>query len=898
MRSLITKIHASALALILTLLAAACGDSGSTELGSPPTAIVPISLAIDTVITGENTDPPIAVRVEGVLGNAVEGAPVRFVLMKGQGSLSPGVAVSSENGVAESVFRAGTTPGESTIRVDIPSAPNVPALQFVMLTEAADSVVLSVVSGTGQQAEFGSQLPLPFVVQTQTTSGNPAGAVKINFQLSTTNDSSGSLTNQTLPTNADGLSSTVLTLGSQVRDYKVNAFADGGVYSDTVTFLATANATFEGAIRLDSVGTDGLRAGDQATLFGRGFSLIPDENEVRIEGKLATVLSASGAELTIQVPAFFDECLPLRDVGIRVMVNGEPSNGPLLPLHPQEASFDLAVGETATVTGPSAVGCLQFSPNQMPREFRLMVGNTSSAVSDGLTMRIATRVPTDLTESGVTSSTVPRELGGVLQANAIDQYSRLDMVIRTRTLQGLTEGGNAPSPAPLTGTNQAIKVPVFGDTLSHFFAIGSDLQATCSDTTNVVHSLVRSVGEHVILAEDIAAPTGGLNADEWRTLGTTLDQVVVPVDTSYFGHYEDIDANRRVVVLFTQEVNKLSEGDVGVQGFFLPLDLASSGRNEEQVPSAGIRTCPASNESEVIYTHVADPEGQVGPGISKSEVLQNAPRLVAHELQHLIQAERRILHSPTRFSDVEDEWLDEALSSLAEEVVGLTVAGFDVRGDYTFDQLTDTQSRLDAFNTYHFNNFLNLSLYMFDPNASLTTPESELGGINELQVRGFGWFLMRWLADQSAGDERAFFRSLVGGGQNFTRGITNVERVTGLRWHELLSDFAVTLATDDSGIEELSNRFEVATWDFRDVFSSLNQNAAARSFFPVAFPLQATQLSFENGAADINLGASNMRYFALASGINAPALSLSVRTPSGSFLNENTRPQITIVRTR
>ena len=274
MRSFITKIHASSLAFVLILLAAACGDSGSTALGSPPTAIVPISLAIDTVTTGENTDPPIAVRVEGALGNAVEGAPVRFVLMKGQGNLSPGVAVSSEDGVAESVFRAGTTPGESTIRVDIPSAPNVSALQFVVLTEAADSVVLSVVSGTGQQAEFGSQLPLPFVVQSLTTSGNQAGAVKINFRLSTTNDSSSLLTNYTLLTSADGLSSTVLTLGSQARDYRVDAFADGGVHSDTVTFTATATTVFEGAIRLDSVGAEGLRAGDQATLFGRGFSPI------------------------------------------------------------------------------------------------------------------------------------------------------------------------------------------------------------------------------------------------------------------------------------------------------------------------------------------------------------------------------------------------------------------------------------------------------------------------------------------------------------------------------------------------------------------------------------------------------------------------------------------------
>ena len=311
---------------------------------------------------------------------------------------------------------------------------------------------------------------------------------------------------------------------------------------------------------------------------------------------------------------------------------------------------------------------------------------------------IATRVPTDLTESGGHFVHLATRTRGCSSSGC------------DRPVLKVGYGHSGTNTPRLGGRRQrAVARPSHRDEPSqskcqfsathsdHFFAIGSNLQATCSDTANVVHSLVRSVGEHVILAEDIAAPSGGLNADEWRTLGRTLDQVVVPVDTSYFGHYEDIDANRRVVVLFTQEVNKLSEGDVGVQGFFLPLDLASSGRNAGQVPSTSVRTCPASNEAEVIYTRVADPEGQVGPGISKSDVIQNTPRLVAHELQHLIQAERRILHSQTRFSEVEDVWLDEALSSLAEEVVGLTVVGFGVRGDYTFDQLTDTRSKIRCF---------------------------------------------------------------------------------------------------------------------------------------------------------------------------------------------------------
>ena len=101
-----------------------------------------------------------------------------------------------------------------------------------------------------------------------------------------------------------------------------------------------------------------------------------------------------------------------------------------------------------------------------------------------------------------------------------------------------------------------------------------------------------------------------------------------------------------------------------------------------------------------------------------------------------------------------------------------------------------------------------------------------------------------------------------------------------------------------AGIEELPSRFSVSTWNFRDVFASLSQNAAARSLFPVPFPLQATRLVFETGGLEFDVGASSVRYFSLASGLDAPALAVALRKPTGGVLSETTKPQITIVRTR
>ena len=824
--------------------------------------------------------------------NPVEGAPVRFLVTRGDGTLSPGVAVAAEDGIAESVFRAGSTPGESEIRVDVPSAPNVSPLKFIVLAEAADSVLLSLVEGDAQRAEVGSQLPLPFVISTRTMGDTPAGGVEITFRLA--GGGSVVLTNDAILTDTDGLGHTVLTLGRETRNYRVEAFASGGVYSDTVSFTATAVTSLDGPVGIDSVGV-GLVAGAQATVFGHGFSPVPTENEVRIEGIPASVISATGSQLTIGVPAFAGECLPEREVGVRVLVGADASNGLLLPLVPAETAIGLEVGEALTLRGPAAVECLQFAPAENPRDFRLVIANLSRVAAGQLSMRLAKRAPADLSATRVARAVVPRELdAGLAEAALAETWANI--VIRSRTLDGLTRSRVAASRAQANPA--ALSIPALGDTLEHFFAVGATLAATCSDTTNVVRGQVRAVGEHLVLVEDLAAPAGGLSAEEWTALGEELDQSVVPVDTAYFGAYADIDANGKVVVLFTPEVNKLGDGEAGVGGFFLPLDLAASGRGGGGLPGPAGEVCPASNEAEIVYIVTADPDGRVGARIDKARALRNARGLVAHELQHLISAERRVLQSPAGFGAVEEVWLDEALSGIAEEVVGLAAIGRSVGGNHTFDQVANTRAEFDAFNTYHLSNFLNLSFYMFSPSTAPTIAAVDPGGAGSLQMRGFGWFLTRWLADQAGGDERAFFRSIVGGGQNFSQGISNLERVTGSEWGDLLSDFAVALAADDAGIEELPSRFFIATWHFRDVFASLNQNTTAGSLFPVPFPLQATPLSFETGALGFDVGASSVRYFSLVSGLDAPALAVALGRPTGGPLGENTEPQITIVRTR
>jgi hypothetical protein len=873
---------------------AACGETGSTEPASPPTLLVALSPAVDTVVTGDMTDPPISVRVEDALGAPVEGIPVRFVLSEGEGELFPNLAVSGQDGVAEAGFQAGGTPGPIRIQVDIPSAANVEALDFEVQAMAADSVGLRLVEGDDQRAEVGSQLPIPFAVQALSGGGAPAGGIAIAWRIADGAGQSAILTADTTLTDANGRGQVLLTLGREAREYRVEAFATRGVLSDTVRFTAVASTDFVGTVRLDSVASVPLVAGDEALLFGRGFSPIPSENDVRIEGESAEILEASGTSLRIVVPGFQDQCWPARDVGVRVLVAGDPSNGEMITLQPIQPPLDLAVGEVRTVRGPADVACLQFPSSASPREYRVAVGSAARTPAS-TRMRLVGRSSAELSARGIATSLAPREIDAML-AEGVRGRLQPDARLRSSALEGLLR--RRVVPASLATESSATAAPAVGDTLRHFFAAQPDLTASCEDTTRVTQAIVREVRQHLVLAEDARVPADGFTQEDLALLANELDVVGIPTDTAYFGGVADIDGNGRVVILLTPEVNRLSSpGDRGIGGFFLPLDLAASGRGGGDARPQG-EVCAASNEGEILYVAVPDPEAEFGIALSREQALTNARGTVAHELQHLINAERRVFAAGGGFGAIEDVWLDEALSAIAEEVVGLRALELSERGNYTFDQVTSTREASDIFNAYQLSNFFNLSVFLSDPAAAQTLAGSDPGGVEGHQMRGFGWLMLRWLGDQAGGDPRAFFRSLAAGGRNRDRGIQNVERATSRPWEDVLADFSAAIAADDAGVDELGDRYRILTWQFRDVFSALSQSPAARSSFPVPFPLAATPLGFETAALEFDVGASTVRYFALVSGLDSPALALSLTSPNGNALNQAVRPQVTVVRTR
>src|SRR2546426_7902869 len=93
-----------------------------------------------------------------------------------------------------------------------------------------------------------------------------------------------------------------------------------------------------------------------------------------------------------------------------------------------------------------------------------------------------------------------------------------------------------------------------------------------------VTARARTVGAHIAIYVDTAAPKAGLDSADLDTLKQEFDSRLYPLDTATFGGVSDIDANSVVIVLMTGVVNKLvskatcqSRGFIA--GFFFSADL-------------------------------------------------------------------------------------------------------------------------------------------------------------------------------------------------------------------------------------------------------------------------------------------------------------------------------------
>jgi hypothetical protein len=251
---------------------------------------------------------------------------------------------------------------------------------------------------------------------------------------------------------------------------------------------------------------------------------------------------------------------------------------------------------------------------------------------------------------------------------------------------------------------------------------------------------VETESEHLLIASDLENPSGGFTGADYNAFAATFESLVWPVLTENFGTPSDIDGNGKVIAFFTSAVNELSPKNSTsvVGGFFYGRDLFP------KTASGGIPACPTSNEAEMFYMLVPDPDGVVNNNVRRvDDVRRMTVGVLGHEFQHLINSGRR-LYVNGGAVEFEVEYMEEGLSHIAEELLFYNAGGLQPRSNLSVNDIRGAGSQgVDAFNNYQSSNFGRLRQYLFEPSAN--APYEKL---TDLAVRGAAWSWLRYLADR------------------------------------------------------------------------------------------------------------------------------------------------------
>ncbi len=505
-----------------------------------------------------------------------------------------------------------------------------------------------------------------------------------------------------------------------------------------------AAVTFEVHIadrpQLLSVSPASARGGDTVRVLGTGFSPQALQDIVLFSGIRGNVVSAVSGELRVEVP----RCLPTRTVQVTVQLGKLVSDTLLLSVLDGGTTTSLAAGIPVDVDDPAGLTCLR-----LPGGRRYLVVVQSCGTVGAAKYRFTLRGLSSA--AGTPATTSAGERAGITEPGPLSM--RFETGLRLAEARMVRERALAP---PRSEAVMAVvgTVPAVGSerTFNVLNARG---------TFDEVRARARLVSDQAVLYVDDTAPGGGFTDAELGRFARTFDDVIHPTVTGAFGVPSDLDGNERVAILFTPAVNKLtpasSDGFVG--GFFYGGDLLNRG---------------GSNRGEIFYAIVPDSVGQFSDARPRDVVLRVVPAILAHEFQHMVHFNERML--VRKAESTEALWLSEGLAQMAEELVARA-----------FEELGDVVKAED----YRSGNRARARRYLSDPAAASLIVATGQGSLEE---RGAGWLHVLYLWDR--GGDRDVLGLLT---RSTLSGTTNVASVMGVSWREIYSDWTAALYADYSG---------------------------------------------------------------------------------------------------
>ena len=584
-----------------------------------------------------------------------------------------------------------------------------------------------------------------------------------------------------------------------------------------------------------------------------------------MDGVAATVTMATATQLDVVVPAF--DCKPARDVDVEVTVAAVATNTVSHAAEP--ASFvNVGVGQQLLITDPASF-CLQFAASTSSEAYLIGVQSVSE-VASGLTdvQLVAAKDPAApapppaplarLSAPGFAPALVitdrMRRWDAHREAHAGFMDRQLETLSRLRAGPAMTSGPAAIPTTVMVGDMLALNVPDFSGDL-------------CMSPTAITAE-VKHIGAKGVWLEDAANPAGGFSASDYQSLSDQLDATIYDTDVAEFGVPTDLDANGRIGILVTQEVNKISST---LLGFVSGGDLFP------------IASCAASNVAELYYGKAADPTGSVGPAYSLAAALDDAPSLIAHEFVHIIQFGVR----GTSGAPFLSQWETEGQATLGEEVVGHAMEGNSAGQNYGNVVAVDAGPMTGI--RWYWAPFGDMAQYFgwdsqvgggmtkvsnapeqctwLDSNAVSDGSDPDRPCVGQRQPYGVPWSFLRWLNDHFAADfaggEQDLQRAIVSGSSS---GFANISTVIGEPISTLLAQWAAALYVDDRA-GGAATRLTMPSWDLFDIYE-VRLSSGQR--------LAPTALSFADFTETFKVRGASTGYFRI-SGTTRPATAVRAR---------------------
>ena len=524
----------------------------------------------------------------------------------------------------------------------------------------------------------------------------------------------------------------------------------------------------------------------------------------------------------------------------------------------------LTAGQVRMLSGPDAVACIKLAATSGSSDFLFITAN-AELVQDN-TAFYTVLLSGTVADIAAAARAMVFDPQAYLQQQAMQQVEEAEDNVRSQEVSLFRRVRPAVRDAARRESEAAMAISAAianeGDTVTIRVP---DLNASnlCTTGYKEIRAVVKKTTTHSTIVQDVAAPVPGFTSTDFTEIGNEFESLIYPTDTIYFGRETDRNADGRVTILYTPEVNRATpSGSAGfVAGFFWGGDLVK----KTEYDQLGI-SCPQTNEQEIFYMLVPDPSGTINSNPrSVATVKQNTRGTIAHEFQHMINQGRRLLNPAV--DSAETTWLNEALSHFAEEIVGRAKRGYSDFQKLSFADVNAPSTQ--DYDAFFRQNILRYRTWMQRPDTSSPTSNASR---NQLAPRGAAWMLLRYAADFHSGDNlKAYLRNIVNGPDIGLRNV--LQHSNGAQFDDLLSGWLISQFTDGLPIPNLPARYNMKSWAVRDVMT--------KSHSSNTFPLLVKPLPDNIETKSIS-GSGN--YFRLVRVGASPETTFRMMAPGGAMV--------------